>query len=171
MYNLKRIESKEVKIAKKCASKIKDNTKDYLLIGYDENYETILNYINVIDFNYTVSIKEINKIKCIKWDTGKTEIKNLFDRIPSWKYLLDLNEEYNDINFSLIFLDNIVKNNLKEFIVTIYLTPTKINTNFQYTDENILKEFVINDVEDKIFRAFNYKLNSHQINIDLSGIN
>lgn len=171
MYNLKRIESKEVKIAKKYASKIKDNTKDYLLICYDENYETILNYINVIDFNYTVSIKEINKIKYIKWDTGKTEIKNLFDRIPSWKYLLDLNEEYNDINFSSIFLDNIVKNNLKEFIVTIYLTPTKINTNFQYTDENILKEFVINDVEDKIFRAFNYKLNSHQINIDLSGIN
>ncbi|MGU8770712.1 hypothetical protein ACV3RY_15930 [Clostridium perfringens] len=171
MYNLKRIESKEVKIAKKCASKIKDNTKDYLLICYDENYETILNYINVIDFNYTVSIKEINKIKCIKWDTGKTEIKNLFDRIPSWKYLLDLNEEYNDINFSSIFLDNIVKNNLKEFILTIYLTPTKINTNFQYTDENILKEFIINDVEDKIFRAFNYKLNSSQINIDLSGIN
>ena len=93
MYNLKRIESKEVKIAKKCASKIKDNTNDYLLICYDENYETILNYINVVDFNYTVSIKEINKIKCIKWDTGKTEIKNLFDRIPSWKYLLDLNEE------------------------------------------------------------------------------
>ncbi|EGT3600800.1 hypothetical protein ACV3R5_16375 [Clostridium perfringens] len=171
MYNLKRIESKEVKIAKKCASKIKDNTKDYLLICYDENYETILNYINVIDFNYTVSIKEINKIKCIKWDTGKTEIKNLFDIIPSWKYLLDLNEKYNDINFSSIFLDNIVKNNLKEFILTIYLTPTKINTNFQYTDENILKEFIINDVEDKIFRAFNYKLNSSQINIDLSGIN
>ncbi|MGU8559734.1 hypothetical protein ACV3P1_16020 [Clostridium perfringens] len=171
MYNLKRIESKEVKIAKKCASKIKDNTKDYLLICYDENYETILNYINVIDFNYTVSIKEINKIKCIKWDTGKTEIKNLFDIIPSWKYLLDLNEKYNDINFSSIFLDNIVKNNLKEFILTIYLTPTKINTNFQYTDENILKEFIINDVEDKIFRAFNYKLNSSQINIDLSVIN
>ncbi|MFY8264338.1 hypothetical protein ACOT7R_15730 [Clostridium perfringens] len=171
MYNLKRIESKEVKIAKKCASKIKDNTKDYLLICYDENYETILNYINVIDFNYTVSIKEINKIKCIKWDTGKTEIKNLFDIIPSWKYLLDLNEKYNDINFSSIFLDNIVKNNLKEFILTIYLTPTKINTNFQYTDENILKEFIINDVENKIFRAFNYKLNSSQINIDLSGIN
>ena len=95
----------------------------------------------------------------------------MFDIIPSWKYLLDLNEKYNDINFSSIFLDNIVKNNLKEFIVTIYLTPTKINTNFQYTDENILKEFVINDVEDKIFRAFNYKLNSSQINIDLSGIN
>lgn len=85
MYNLKRIESTEVKIAKKCASKIKDNTNDYLLICYDENYKTILNYINVVDFNYTVSIKEINKIKCIKWDTGKTEIKNLFDRIESVK--------------------------------------------------------------------------------------
>ena len=173
MYNLKRIESKEVKIAKKCASKIKDNTNDYLLICYDENYETILNYINVVDFNYTVSIKEINKIKCIKWDTGKTEIKNLFDRIPSWKYLLDLNEEYNDINFSSIFLDNIFKNNLIDFVLTIYLTPTKINSNFKYfkyTDKNVLKDFIINDVKDKIFRAFNYKLNSSQINIDLSGI-
>ncbi|EDT72318.1 hypothetical protein P6P37_12150 [Clostridium perfringens] len=49
MYNLKRIESKEVNIAKKYASKIKDNTKDYLLICYDENYKTILNYINVVD--------------------------------------------------------------------------------------------------------------------------
>lgn len=170
MYNLKRIESTEVKIAKKCASKIKDNTNDYLLICYDENYKTILNYINVVDFNYTVSIKEINKIKCIKWDTDKTEIKNLFDRIPSWKYLLDLNEEYNDINFSSIFLDNIVKNNLKDFVLTIYLTPTKINSNFKYTDKNVLKDFIINDVKGKIFRAFNYKLNSSQINIDLSGI-
>ncbi|HAT4093250.1 hypothetical protein ACSXBP_11355 [Clostridium perfringens] len=51
----------------------------------------------------------------------------MFHRIPSWKYLLDLNEEYNDIKFSSIFLDNIVKNN--------------------------------------------YKLNSYQINIDLSGSN
>ncbi|ELC8423069.1 hypothetical protein QYB56_002795 [Clostridium perfringens] len=170
MYNLKRIESTEVKIAKKCASKIKDNTKDYLLICYDENYKTILNYINVVDFNYTISIKESTKIKYIKWDTGKTEIKNLFDRIPSWKYLLDLNEEYKDIKFSSIFLDNIVKNNYRDFILTVYLPPVKKNKNFIYTNENLLKDFIINDVKDKVFRAFNYKLNSSQINIDLSGI-
>ncbi len=170
MYNLKRIESTEVKIAKKCADKIKDNTKDYLLICYYENYKTMLNYINIIEFNYTVSIKEINETKCIKWDTGKTKIKNLFDTIPSWKYLLDLNEEYNDINFSSIFLDNIVKNNYKNFILTVYLTSAKMNEKFPDTNKDSLKDFIISDVKDKIFRTFNYQLNSSQVNVDLSGI-
>ncbi|EHK2348589.1 hypothetical protein KCL53_001707 [Clostridium perfringens] len=94
----------------------------------------------------------------------------MFDRIPSWKYLLDLNEEYKDIKFSSIFLDNIVKNNYRDFILTVYLPPVKKNKNFIYTNENLLKDFIINDVKDKVFRAFNYKLNSSQINIDLSGI-